>query len=131
MKDGFLRFMVLLVIFTAGLFTISRTDVERLEFEDARMTARFFLNTVCRMGEVSKASFGVFENSLPGGYACSLSAKSSGEGVLFGDTLIRETVSKNELFELGIGDEVVIEIKNSERSFICTGRVNGVRRSVL
>ena len=131
MKDGFFRFTVLLVLFTAGLVMISRTDVGRLEFDDARMTARYFLNTVCRMGEVSKASFSTFENSLPGGYACSVSARKSGNKAAVGDSQIREAVRTNDFFELCIGDEVVIEVRNRERSFICTGRVNGVRQEVL
>lgn len=121
LKDGFVMFMVFLAIFVAGFNITARTGMERAAFDDAGIKARSFLHTVCRMGEISDASYSSFINALP-----------KTDGVF--DVKIRSG-SGNDLRPadgepvlLEPGEEIDVELRLGERSFVCRGRVNGLRR---
>ena len=133
MREGFTRFLILIIVFVGGLNIVSVTGAERLAFDDARFETRDCLHTVCRMGEISQASLSAYLSSLPSGYgsfgiriSC---LRDTHEGKMYiDDKTIREEVRQNAVFELMLGDEITIEIWYKEHFFLCKGRVNGLRR---
>ena len=124
MKDSYTRFIIFLLIFTAGFVLIARVDVKRLAFDDAKIEARSFLHTVCRLGEVSKASYSSFINSLPHGQGVyDVKISSPGEGK--SDGVIRDGLASNGTVKFSYGEEIMIEMNCGDHSFFCRGRVNG------
>ena len=126
MRDGYTRLIIFLVIFTAGFVSITLTGTERLVFDEGKIEARYFLHTICRMGEVSEASFLSFYNSLPRGRECffvRISCPNNG----ISDSGIREELSAGGRFVFDYGEEIMIEMDYGDHSFICRGRVNGSR----
>jgi len=123
MKDGFVRILIFLVIFTAAFSSIARVDTERLYFDEAKINARSFVRTMCRMGEITRTSYNVFLNSLPHGYGpfdISITARDG--------RIDNEKLSDGECIEFDIGDEIALELIYKDRIFKCRGRVNGLRR---
>ena len=114
-------FLIFLVMFIAGFNIIARTGSERTAFDDAGIKARSFLHTVCRMGEISDASYSSFINALPktdGVFDVRICSGSGND--------LRPADGEPVLLDLG--EKIGIELRLGDRSFICSGRVNGLRR---
>ncbi|MCR5829943.1 MAG: hypothetical protein K6F93_06335 [Lachnospiraceae bacterium] len=123
MRDGFVRLMILMVIFVTGFSAIARVDTERLYFDEAKIDARSFMRTMCRMGEVTRASYTAFMNELPRGIG-SFDVKINGPNGPIEEKKICEGIA----YEFDKGDEIILEMLYKDRVFVCRGMVNGIRR---
>ncbi|MCR5431627.1 MAG: hypothetical protein K6E95_03620 [Lachnospiraceae bacterium] len=135
MRQSYIRSLIFLVLFVAGYFAVARTGTERLLFDDACIEARSFLMTVCRMGEVSETSLDAFVNALPHGYGafdisleCQRNSGDRRRSFAADSAVIYDAVEKNGFYRFEYNDEVILKLSRNDHSFLCRGRVNGMRR---